>query len=344
MSRSRPLLLTAVLASVAFAGCGGESDTGAASTAPPETAPETVLDTVAPASSTEVLDTSPSTAVADTAAADTAVADTLAPDTAPPATAVFDGPSFVDVVDGALVPYSAAVGAPADAASVGAFAPLAADAPFPAGATISGAGRSLDATFGSVEEEQLVGLTPSITGADLEAFGAAPATGWTQSSMSTSGSIFTLLLTNASDGRRAVYVVQEDAANTAYPPFELRVSPTDGTLVEPAWAAALPRTDGGELVEVVEGVGDVGAGFVVAGNGNVSARWRYPEASLPDLEAYLESGVVESAGFTFDRDLFNGFQQMVDITAGDWVGTVIIGEATVNGEVFYDLVWTLQRA
>lgn len=339
MSRSRPLVVSALLASLALTGCGGGSGTGSASTEPTETTAATPVDTVAPAPSTEVVDTAPATAVAETAAPETAP-----PETAPPATAVFDGPSFVDVIDGALAPYTSAIGLPADAASVGAFAPLVADAPVPAGATISGAGRSLDASFGSVEEEQQVGLAPGITGADLEAFGTAAPAGWTQKSMSTSGTIFTLLLTNDADGRRAVYAVQEDTANTSYPPFELRVSPTDGTLVEPAWAAALPRREGGELVEVVEGVGDVSVGFAVAGNGYVSARWRYPEASLPDLEAYLESGVVESAGFTFDRDLFNGFQEMVDITAGDWVGTVIIGQATVNDEVFYDLVWTLQRA
>jgi hypothetical protein len=76
----------------------------------------------------------------------------------------------------------------------------------------------------------------------------------------------------------------------------------------------------------------------------VSARWRYPADALDALNTFLESGIVEAAGFTYDKDLFNGFQSMVDVTAGEWTGTVLIGEAMIGDDTFYDLVWTLGLA
>ena len=338
-TRRRPALVAVVSsAALTLAACGG-SDSSSATDAPTVatvSATDAATATVAPDTA------APVTAPAETAAPTTVPA-TDAPDTAPPATAAFDGPHFVDVIDAALAPYAGAIGLPADPAAVGAAAPLAADIPLPPGAAITGAGRRVEESFGEFDETQQVGLGPAATGAGLEAFGAAAPAGWTQASYSTSGTLFTLLLTNDADGRRAVYVVQEDATDSSYPPLEVRVTPTQSTLVEPAWAAALPRLGDGTLVEVAEAVGQVSAGFAVAGNGFVTARWRYPESALSALEAYLESGVVTSAGFTYDQDLFNGFEQMVDVTAGDWTGTVIIGQATINDEVFYDLVWTLQR-
>ena len=343
MKSVRRLVAVTSVATLALVACGGsDDDAGSASSATAvsdssgtDTTEASSIATTPAASATEAGVPADTTGAPDT----TAVADT-----APPATAVFDGPAFVDVIDGELAPYTGAIGRAADAAGVGAAAPLAADTPLPAAATIAGAGRTLDGTFADVSEEQLVGFDPAIAGTALETFGSAAPAGWTQNSFATSGSLTTLLLTNDADARRAVYVVQDDTTDTVHPPFELRVSPAVGAMAEPGWAAALPRADGGDLVEVIEGAGAVNVGFGVAGNGYVSARWRYPETALAALEAYLESGVVESAGFTYDRDLFNGFDEMVEVTAGDWAGSVIIGQASMNDEVFYDLVWTLQRA
>ncbi len=106
----------------------------------------------------------------------------------------------------------------------------------------------------------------------------------------------------------------------------------------------LTELEGVELVELQEGIGTVNFFGIPARNGYVLARWRYPESALEALTAFLESGVVQAAGFTYDEDLFNGFQSMVEVTAGDWVGSVIVGEASTDDEVFYDLLWSLSRA
>lgn len=61
------------------------------------------------------------------------------------------------------------------------------------------------------------------------------------------------------------------------------------------------------------------------------------------LKAYLTSGVVQSAGFTYDKDTFNGFEALVDIAIGNWTGTVLVGSASIDGVEYQDLVWALHR-
>lgn len=315
---TRSLVAAGLAAALSLTACGGSSDESAV------TVGDTTADTIAPT----------------TLAPDTTVAETDAPTTLAPAD--FDGPSFLDTVEPALAPYVAALGQPATSATVGALLPaVTADVPIPAGLTVAGIGRTLeqyDAT--TVDDTQSMAFTEPYDAATLEAFGASAGGGWSQASWATSGSLATLLLTNA-DGRRAVYVAESDTASTRAP-LELQVEPASGTLTAPVWAASLPALEGGTLIDYTEAVGTV-QDNLFGTEQFVAIRWRFAADQLDALNAYLESGVVQSAGFTYDADLFNGFQSMVDVTIGDWSGTIIIGEASADGETFYDLVWSLGR-
>ena len=314
----RSLLALGLAAALTVTACGGASDEAAV-----DTTTETA-ETVAPSSS----------------APDTTVAVTDAPTTLPPAP--FGGPAFVETVEPALAPYTAAIGQAGDASSVATLLPaVTPDLPLPANLTLTGVGRDWeqsDAT--TVEDTQSMAFAEGLDSAALEAFGATASGDWKAASFATSGSLSTLLLTHA-DGRRASYVAEADAAGTRAP-LELQVEPSTATIAAPVWAASLPALEGGTLIDYTEAAGRVQSN-VFGTEQFVAIRWRYAASDLEALQAYLESGVVQSAGFTYDVDLFNGFQNMVDVTIGDWSGTVIIGEAEIDGETFYDLVWALGR-
>lgn len=332
---TRRLTAAGVFASLVLAACGGgDEPDGAASTT--DAAPVT---TAAPADPTTVGTEAPATS--DTVAA----VDTSVEVTVPSAT--FDGPVFVDVVDTALAPYAALIGQPAALEALATALPaVLPDTPLPAGLTIAGAGRDLELWGpGDVVEEQKASFAELLTVTDLEAFATALPAGWRQASVSTSGSLATLLLTNESDPRRVVYSSDSESTPDGSPPLELNVDPGDTVEIpQPAWLASLPALAGGELVEVQEGIGTVNFLGVPGRNGYVLARWRYPVDAIDDLNAFLESGVVQAAGFTYDLDLFNGFENLVEVTAGDWTGSVLIGSASMNDQEFYDLVWSLTRA
>ena len=317
---TRSFLAAGLTAALVLTACGGSSDESAV----------TVGDTTA----------APDTTGAATTAPDTTVAETEPPTTLPPAP--FDGPGFVETVEPALAPYVSTIGQPGTAASVTALLPaIAPDVAFPTGLTIIGAGRSWEQSDPtSVEDTQALAFAEGLDSAALEAFGATAGADWRAASFATSGSLSTLLLTHA-DGRRAVYVAESDPAGM-YAPLGLEVEPSAASMVAPAWGAALPALEGGVLIDVTEAAGRVQSNLLGTEQ-FVAIRWRYPASELDALREYLESGVVQSAGFTYDVDVFNGFENMVDVTIGDWAGTVIIGEATIDGETFYDLVWSLGR-
>jgi len=320
--RHRPyiaLLAAAALSGTALAACGGKSDSSEPSTTPLVTeAPET---TAAPVS-TE---------------APTTVADTTAP-------AEFDGPSFLDVIEPALAPYNAVLGSAPDAAEVRALlSALGEDVPLPTGLTLNGIGHRWSKEFGEVKDSQSASFDQFLDGTQLEAFGASVPSGWKQASLATSGSLTTLLLTHT-DGRRVVLVSDSESAatGTGRAPLELSLSTATQPSEKPAWIASLPALPGGELVEYVEASGRI-MDNLMGGGQYVQVRWRYPASQLDALNAYLTSGVVQSAGFGYDKDTFNGFEALVDISIGDWTGTVLIGNASVDGVEYQDLVWSLNR-
>lgn len=314
----RSLSALACIAALTVTACGGSSDDAAIDTT------ATTAETVATSSSIP----------------DTTVAVTDAPTTLP--AAPFGGPAFVETVEPALAPYTAAIGQAGDASSVAMLLPaVTPDLPLPANLTLTGVGRTWeqsDAT--TVEDTQSMAFAEGLDSAALEAFGATAGGDWKAASFATSGSLSTLLLTHT-DGRRASFVAEADIAGTRAP-LELEVEPSAAAIAAPAWAASLPTLEGGTLIDYTEAAGRVQSNLFGVEQ-FVAIRWRYSAADLEALQAYLESGVVQSAGFTYDVDLFNGFQNMVDVTIGAWSGTVIIGEANIDGETFYDLVWSLGR-
>lgn len=320
-SRFAPGLFSTLV--LTLTACGGSSDDAA-------------LDTTMAAAVETV---TPSSTAADTTVPATVPA-TEAPTTLPPAP--FGGPGFVETVEPALAPYAAAIDQPGTAATVASLLPaVTPDVPMPANLTLTGVGRAWEQSDpATVEDTQSMAFAEGIDSAALEAFGSTATGDWRAASFSTSGSLSTLLFTHT-DGRRVVYVAEADPAGT-YAPLELQVEPSAATISAPAWAAALPALEGGALIDYTEAAGRVQSNLFGTEQ-FVAIRWRYAASELDALHAYLESGVVQSAGFTYDVDVFNGFENMVDVTIGDWSGTVIIGEASIDGETFYDLVWSLGR-
>lgn len=333
MSRRRPsvrrtLGLSAVSALLLFAACGGGEDTSDGAGA--DTASDVTSDPAA-AAVTDTVAATPESAAPDTAPVDTSVGEI----------ATFDGPSFVDLIDEALAPYAGLVGqslAPGTVAS--ALPGLPADAPIMPGLTIVSAARTLE-EWGAdtIDDVQLVGAEGVVGG--LAAFGASVSAPWSQTSFATSGSLSTLLLTDGGAGRVA-YVEESDPAGSFRAPVEMRAELRAGEIIAPSWVAALPVLDGGRIVEVTEAHG-LSSENLFGGSDYVLVRVRYPADQIEALNAFLESGVVEAAGFTYDKDMFNGFENLVDVTIGEWTGSVLIGSGSMGDEEFYDLVWSLGR-
>ena len=316
--RHRPslfLFVTTGMLGIALSACGGSSTAKVTSTSL-----EPAAETTVAAPSTEVTTTTPATTT--------------------PAT--FDGPSFLEVIDPALAPYNAVLGAAPDSPSVrSVLSALGEDVPLPAGLTVNGVGHQWTLEFGETKDDQTLSFNEFLDGPALEAFGAAVPTGWKQASFATSGSLTTLLITHT-DGRRVVLVSDSEAQNpgTGRAPLELQLSTAATPGSTPAWIASLPALAGGELVEYIEASGRIQDNGAGAGQ-YVLVRWRYPATQLDSLKAYLESGVVQSAGFGYDVDTFNGFESLVAVTIGDWTGSVLIGNASIDGVEYYDLVWSL---
>lgn len=312
------LLAAVVLSGTALAACGGSSESAVEPTIAATTMPDTTL---APTS--------------------TEVATTVATTTAP---AAFDGPSFTETVTPVLAPYSATIGASPDSPNVRALlSAFGDDIPLPPGLTLNGIGHQWTKEFGKLEDAQSVSFGQFLDGEQLKAFGASVSNGWKQASFATSGSLTTLLLTHT-DGRRVAFVSDSESSTsgTGRAPLEMSLSTDGTTTAEPGWIASLPGLPGGELVEYIESSGRISDNLVGAGE-YVLVRWRYAASQLDALNAYLTSGVVQSAGFSFDTDMFNGFEALVDVTNGDWKGTVLIGGASIDGVEYYDPVWSLGR-
>ncbi|MFM8529689.1 MAG: hypothetical protein ACKOD2_08460, partial [Ilumatobacteraceae bacterium] len=323
----RPSLVVAsaaVICGTVLAACGGSSTSTTETTA----AVSTVAETVAPET----------TAAPASSAVETTVA------TASTEPAEFDGPSFPETVAPALAPYDALIGASPDSPDVRAvLSALGDDVPLPAGLTVNGIGHRLSKDFGELRDEQSASFNEYLDKAQLEAFGKSVGNGWKQASIASSRSLTTLLLTHT-DGRRLVFVSDSEAlpSGSGRAPLQMEVFTTTPPDAAPAWFASLPSLRDGEVVEYTEASGRISDNLVGSGQ-FVLVRWRYPTTQLDALNAYLASGVVQTSGFSYDKDTFNGFEALVDVANGDWKGTVLIGNANIDGVDYYDLVWSLSR-
>ena len=307
---------------VALAACGGGSD-------------ETALTSAVPDSPTA----SPDVSASDSAPATpspTAEESTSAP--AP------TGASFVDVVDQALAPYAALIGSPAASADIASaltlFDP---DVPLPEGSVV-GAGRVVDQWGETFETVQVIGLDAAPDKDALEAYGAAAPEGWDYNSISTTDSSSTLVMTRQSDSMRVVYMASKDPG-PGEPAAEFRLEADASEIPQPAWLSALPVPEGGDIIAVGEGIGEVEVDYFPAVDGLVTATWRFPGEQLEALQEFYAGGALEVAGFTLvDPDAITIGASYFDVTAGDWSGQVIVGESIDGDESFATVQWFLTRA
>ncbi len=314
LMRRVPLLLAPAI--LTLAACGG----GAAETA---------------ATSAEPDSTSSAPATSPAAPSPTAAQSTTAP--AP------EGGLFVDVVDQALEPYAALIGsAPSSADPASALSLFDGDVPLPAG-NVTGAGRLVEEWGDTLETVQMIGIDTAPDKDALEAYGAAAPTGWAYNSISTTDSSSTLVMTRESDGLRVVFMSSTDPG-PGVPPAEFRLEAEASEVPQPAWLASLPVPAGGEITAVGEGIGQVEVNYFPAVDGLVTATWTFPGDQLEALQEFYAGDALEAAGFTLvDPDSITFGASYFDVSAGEWVGQVIVGEMIDGDESFATVQWFLTR-
>lgn len=253
------------------------------------------------------------------------------------------GGSFVDIVDEGLAPYAALIGSPAASADLAsALSLFDGDVPLPAG-NVLGAGRVVDEWGDTLETVQAVGVDVAPDKAALEAYGASAPEGWSYNSITTTDSSISLVMTREADGLRIVYMTSKEP-DPGVPPAEFSLEADASEMPQPAWLAALPVPDGGEVIAVGEGIGEVEIDFFPAANGLVTATWRFPGEQLPALQEFYAGGALEPAGFALvDPDAIRVGASYFDVTAGDWTGQVIVGEVIEEDESYATVQWFLQR-
>ena len=312
--RRVPLLLAPAI--LVLAACGG----GAADTA--TTSAASNVTSAAPATS----EAAPSPTAAETTS-------TSAP----------EGGLFVDVVDQALEPYAALVGSSVSSGDLSSALPLFdGDVPPPAG-NVTGAGRLVEEWGDTLEAVQMIGIDTAPDMDDLEEYGAAAPSGWAYNSISTTDSSSTLVMTRESDGLRVVLMSSIDPG-PGVPPAELRLQADASEVPQPAWLASLPVPSGGEITAVGEGIGQVEVSYFPAVDGLVTATWTFPGDQLEALQEFYAGGALEAAGFTLvDPDAITVGASYFDVSAGDWVGQVVVGEMIDGDQSFATVQWFLTR-
>lgn len=314
----RPALASVIagLAAVALSACGGGGATEAVSSAPaPSQAESTSAAPTASASSSE--------------------------SSAAPAPV---GSAFTEVVDEALAPYASLVGSPAAGADLApVLSSFDGDVPLPAG-SIVGAGRLVEQWGATLDSVQKIGLDSAPSKAELEAYGAAAPAGWAYNSISTTDTSSSLVMTRDADGLRIVYK-SSSKPREGEPPAEFSLESDATEMPQPIWVPTLPVPNGGELLSVGEGLGEVEINYFPAAKGLVTATWRFDADQLEALQEFYAGGGLEAAGFTLvDPDAIRVGASYFDVAAGDWTGQVIVGELMQGEESFATVQWFLTRA
>lgn len=290
-------------------------------------------------------DTGATSAAADAASAAPATSEAAPSPTATPSTPAPapEGGLFVDVVDQALEPYAALVGTSVSSADPASALPLFdGDVPLPAG-NVVGAGRLVEQWGDTLEAVQMIGLDTAPDKDDLEDYGAAAPSGWAYNSISTTDSSSTLVMTRESDGLRVVFMSSADPG-PGVPPAEFRLEAETSEVPQPAWLASLPVPPGGDITAVGEGIGQVEVNYFPAVDGLVTATWTFPGDQLEALQEFYAEGALEAAGFTLvDPDSITVGASYFDVSAGDWVGQVVVGEMIDGDQSFATVQWFLTR-
>ena len=254
------------------------------------------------------------------------------------------GAIFIDAVDASLGSLAGLLQTEPSAADLApVLSQFDADVPDIDLGSIAGVGVWAEQWQDVVTERQMIGLDAALGTDDLEAFGAGLPSTWNFNSISTTDTSATLVATRVDDGLRlevASYVKPDKGG----PKTEVRLSREVTAMPSPRWLATLPALEGGQVVNVAEGVGRVQVDYAPAGDGLVSARWRYDGDRIEEAVEYLLSGALEVAGFELlEPDAITVGATSFEVAAGDWAGQVIVGSSEFDGQTFTDLVWLLQK-
>ena len=101
---------------------------------------------------------------------------------------------------------------------------------------------------------------------------------------------------------------------------------------------------GGDITAVGEGIGQVEVNYFPAVDGLVTATWTFPGDQLEALQEFYAEGALEAAGFTLvDPDSITVGASYFDVSAGDWVGQVVVGEMIDGDQSLATVQWFLTR-
>lgn len=336
-----------------LAACGGGSD----ATSPP--ASEVAASDRAPVTSAiDATNTVATEVPTNTQPAVTEPADTLAPTDRIPerGTTPFDGPAFIELTNARMDELAATFGLPATPESVASIFELPLDFPYPVG-VITGVFHeySFDDRFSEefpIDEERHVGIDAPGDAAALDSVLASvdadAETRWERNSSQRDAFIndlYTALPLDGGEFKDRLVVRGVETPDPGEPSLQVRLEQLTTEIPVPTWKASLPTLEGGVLTDVREGRGVVESFGNVPQGGYIEMREFYEVDRLAELEAFFASGIIESAGFEYEDTPFNNFSIRIDISAGDWVGTVGVGEIVIGDELAgYQLIWSLTRA
>ncbi len=339
-----------------------EADTSTtADDAAPETAPDT-SDAAAATDATAASTTTPIAISTTDTAADPTPATTLEPAAEPGSGTVgssgdasWDGGDFVDLADTRMDEIATVFGLPATATSLAPIFALPDDFPYPAG-TVAGTFHVFDLDLRitdaiDIAEERIVGVDGANDISSFDEFAtsleADETTRWARASSQRDGfvnDLFTADPLDRGESKDRMFLQAATEPEPGQPPvmFTFDAAPTE--IPVPGWQAGLPILDGGEVTYMREGRGLVEDFGRFAEDGHVELRVFYPIDRFDDLAAFFESGVIAAAGFQSEDTPFSNLNIRVDVSNGDWAGTVGVGDVNVNNEdVGYELIWSLTR-
>lgn len=331
-----------ICAALVGAACGGGSSDSDASSTPP--GPDTTITSETPSAST--------TGDRDS---DASADEPVLEDSVDRGNASWDGADFRSLANTRMDELGATFGLAATPESVASIFEYPSDFPYPAG-TVLGVFHEYQVDVRvtdevDIDEERIVGVNGTGDAAALdnlqEVVGAGTVSRWQGASSQraeTNLDLYTALKGDGSDIKDRFMVRGTPTPETGEPYLQLQLDQAATEIPVPAWQAGLPILDGGRLTRVQEGRGIVESFGRFAEDGYVEIAYQYPLDRFDELEVLFASGIFESAGFTYQDTPFSNFDIRIDLSNGDWSGTVAVGGVSVNGEeTAYQLVWSLTR-
>jgi len=267
----------------------------------------------------------------------------------------FDGPAFTDLATARMDELAVAFGLPVTSESLAPVFVLPGDFPFPDGMVVGVFHEfDLDQRYDDeiwIEEERTVGIAgpggPTTLDAISLTIEADTSTRWQRASSqrdSFNNDLYTALPVDGGELKDRLVIRAVEEPDPGAPVLQLTLEQRPTEIPVPTWKAGLPTLDGGLLTNVREGRGTVEAFGRVPEDGFIEMREYYEIDRFDELEAFFASGIIESAGFTYEDTPFSNFSIRIDVSNDEWAGTVGVGEITIDGELFgYQLVWTLIR-